>query len=330
MLGNTRDNPIVMLTLALATHNGSMTLGQTLDSLTKLRFPSNDWKLIVIDNASTDETSNILQSFTERLPLQILHQPKPGKNAALNLAIPHFEGELIIFTDDDIEPTSNWLIVMNQVAIDNPDYDLFGGVIRPKWPCKPPDWLLEDVPIRIVYGITAEKWTDGPTRPGCIRGANMAIRHNIFRSGYRFDEDVGPQPGQYRMGSESEFTARLAKLGFKLWHCKSSRVQHIIRSHQMDPHWIIRRAYRFGRDMYWKENDPELVEHETWSEDAKLVFELPRWYYSALLRESVNAIRAKLQGDFRKWVRASWEISYWRGYFYEAFHDGAHLRRSRS
>lgn len=317
-----------MLTLVLATHNGSGTLTKTLESFTTLVSPTGGWKLIVVDNASTDNTQELLQAYTDRLPLQILQQPKPGKNAALNLAIPYLEGELIIFTDDDVVAEPDWLITMQDVADKNPAYDLFGGVIRPLWPSEPPQWLLEDIPIRIVYAITADDLTDGPVHPGRIWGPNMAVRHKIFEAGHRFDEDVGPQPGQYRMGSETEFTTRLAGLGHRTWHTTASRVEHIVRPHQMDPHWIVRRAYRFGRDMFWKENAPELRHGEPWPADTKLLFGLPRWYYSSLLSDSLKAIFAKLRGDSRAWLQANWEIKYWQGYFHEAFREGAHLRRA--
>lgn len=137
----------------------------------------------------------------------------------------------------------------------------------------------------------------------------IGVRNWIFESGARFDEAVGPQPGQYRMGSETEFVRRLSKLGHRGWHCDASRVTHIIRPEHMDADWIIDRAYRFG--LYHEEREETMA-------GVAMLMGVPRWrvrrYLEAVARISV----AKVLRDFDREFLARWEISCLRGYFAEA------------
>lgn len=68
------------LLVLLATHNGCNVLPDVLEGYAAVEAPERPWAIVVVDNASTDETSDILRSFQERLPLIVLHEPIPSKN----------------------------------------------------------------------------------------------------------------------------------------------------------------------------------------------------------------------------------------------------------
>jgi hypothetical protein len=58
-----------------------------------------------------------------------------------------------------------------------------------------------------------------------------------------FDASIGPDASpQYPTGSESELTRRLARAGYKAWHCQGAVVEHIIRPSQLTQQWILQRA----------------------------------------------------------------------------------------
>ena len=60
---------------ALATYNGERFLPEMLRSLCQVTRPLN--RIIAIDDASSDATVSILESFQEKLPLQIIASPFP-------------------------------------------------------------------------------------------------------------------------------------------------------------------------------------------------------------------------------------------------------------
>lgn len=300
-----------MITVVFATRNGAGTLPMMLESLARLDEPDGGWALIAVDNGSIDETPAILELFEKRLPLQVLHQPNRGKNAALNLAIQHLRGDLVVFTDDDVIPRQDWLVHMHAAAAAQPDFTILGGRVEPIWPIEPPDWFFRVVPLAITFAITPEDLSDGPTFPALVFGPNMAIRRQVFDAGHRFDESIGPQPGQYCMGSETEFATRLSRHGYKAWHCSASRVRHIIRPYQMDPESILARANRSGRGTY-------RIERDQLPPGMPMLFGLPRWRVRRLLEETAEFMIAKVNGDFERCFSAQWHLQSFFGYLSEA------------
>src|SRR5208283_5519147 len=199
-----------MLTVLLATRNGGRTLPTVLETFTRLQVPSSGWKLVVVDNGSTDQTRQIVTSFRASLPLTYLFEEKPGKNVALNAGLEHLEGDLVVFTDDDVFPHTDWLIRLRAAADAHLAYSMCGGAIRPRWEATPPDWV-KWVNTGIVFAITDPQMVEGPIDPGFLFGANLAIRSEAFRDGLRFNTSIGPRGNNYPMGSETELVRGLGR-----------------------------------------------------------------------------------------------------------------------
>ena len=199
----------------MTTRDGETTLPRVLQAYCDVEAPRGGWKLLVVDNGSTDRTRDILSSFSDRLPLGCLFEGRRGQNSSRNKALPELAGDLAVFTDDDAIPRPDWLRRLRSAADEHPEYSIFGGTILPRWERAPEDWLLRWVPLPIGFALTDPAWEEGPIRTSWVFSPNMAIRASIFRDGYRFDEDFGPREGSYAMGSETELTQRLATAGVR-------------------------------------------------------------------------------------------------------------------
>jgi glycosyltransferase involved in cell wall biosynthesis len=101
----------------MATHNGADTLPVVLEAYTTLQSPEGDWKLVIVDNGSTDSTNEIIHAFTKRLPLTYAFEPRRGKNRALNTRLASGSGDLIVFTDDDTIPQPDWLKLLRSARM---------------------------------------------------------------------------------------------------------------------------------------------------------------------------------------------------------------------
>lgn len=301
-----------MLTVLLATHNGAGTLPRVLEGYTRLQSPEGGWRLVIVDNASTDATAQLLAQFSPLLPLHAMHTERRGKNIALNLGLGHCLGELVVLTDDDAVPDADWLVALQRVARQQPSFDTFGGRIDPLWPDdRCPDWIVRLVNLGATFAITPADMVPGPAAAARVWGPNMAIRMRVFESGHRFDEGVGPAAGQYVMGSEVEFTCRIERAGHRAFYAPDARVAHIIRPHQMEPLWIIGRGYRLGRHMFHQERDlipPDMARFRG----------APRWMWRRFLLETLRAGWGHLRRDFDVHFKADWEVSFLRGYLDEA------------
>jgi glycosyltransferase involved in cell wall biosynthesis len=300
-----------MMTIVFATHNGARTLPTVLDAYFQITMPEGGWKLIVVDNASTDRSREIITSYQDRLPLTYYYEEKLGKNAALNTAIPHIDGDLVVFTDDDVSPRPGWLVSMRAAADAHPSYAIFGGVILPCWEIHPPGWIMEWVPLDVVFALSSPALTEGPTTPGRIFGPNMAVRADVFKRGFRFDVSIGPRGANYAQGSETEFVRRLGQHKYAAWHVRNAEVEHFIRKYQMRKSWILGRAIRFGRGQY-------RLNQATRSNSAVLWFGAPRYLFREILEKTAKMLKCMLCFDEKKLFLARWDWNYSYGNIIEA------------
>lgn len=238
-----------MLTMLLATRNRSSILREVLESYCRLQQPSGGWKLVVIDNGSTDDTAQIVSSFAGRLPVQYVFEEKAGKNNALNTGLELLEGDLAVFTDDDAFPHPDWLVALRNAADTQLAYSMFGGAIVPRWEAPPPAWIRW-VELGPTYTLTDPSLREGPIEPVLVFGPNMAIRTNVLQSGVRFDPSMGPRGSNYPMGSETELVLRLSRQGHRARHVSGAVVEHFICKEQLRKAWVLQRSLRYGRGQY--------------------------------------------------------------------------------
>ncbi len=300
-----------MLTVLFATHNGAATLPGVLDAYSRLEPPYGGWKLVVVDNASNDKTADILSSYRDRLPLRYVAEPNPGKNQALNTGLFEIVGDLVVLTDDDVFPRTDWLLRLTEAAHAHPECSIFGGTILPRWETVPQQWILDWVPPGLTFALTDPSWKDGPTTSDRIFGPNMAIRAQVFQAGWRFDVQIGPRGKNYAMGSESQLTRALMKEGHAAWHCADAVVEHFIRSAQLHESWILGRAARFGRGQYRlsRENAPR--EMASWNG-------VPRYLFRQMATQRIRLVKALVRRNAEEIFRGRWEIHYLRGMILEA------------
>jgi len=292
--------PEPMLTVLMATHNGAETLPAVLDAYCKLHPPDGGWHLIVVDNGSTDSTKEIIASFRSRLPLTCISEPVLGKSVALNTGLLHATGDLVVLTDDDALPRPDWLVQIRLAADSQPSFSVFGGAILPQWEIPPEDWILKWCPR---LGITDPAWEEGPIAATRVYGGNMAVRAEAFQAGHRFDTSLGPGGRSYQMGEDTEFAQRLARAGFKAWHCKRAVVAHMILKNQMNKEWVLRRAIPSGRGEYRRE-------FRGCPSSPKLLLGIPRYVIREILTQAIRFGRAKLSQDADTVFGERWRLHF--------------------
>ncbi len=246
------------ISIILATHNRACLLRRTLESLEKLDTEGVTWEILIVDNASEDEgeTAALLKEYESKLPLTVLEEAVPGKNRALNKALALAQGELFVFTDNDIVADTKWIKNLWEASERWPDADIFGGKIIPLFPEHAPDWL-ENMKRTYYDGYGPCFGDFSPHHEECYTmhralGANLAIRAKVFQS-YSYCESIGPCGKHYPMGSETELLSRLLKDGKKCVYVPSASVWHIIEEFQLTTQWLHQRMYRLGWGRSYRE-----------------------------------------------------------------------------
>jgi GT2 family glycosyltransferase len=98
--------------VVVATHGRADRLGRLLDALAAQDLPADEFEVVVVDDASPDDTGEVLAKAeaTGTFPLRVLTQPVcRGPAAARNLGWRSSRASVIAFTDDDCVPDPGWL-----------------------------------------------------------------------------------------------------------------------------------------------------------------------------------------------------------------------------
>lgn len=67
------------------------------------------YEVVVVDNGSTDNTKEIVNSNNDSLNIHYLYEKKAGRSFARNKGLENINGEIIAFIDDDCIASKNWI-----------------------------------------------------------------------------------------------------------------------------------------------------------------------------------------------------------------------------
>ncbi len=93
------------VTIVVPTYNEARLIWSKLEDLKRQDYPRDRLEIVVVDSASTDGTSDIVRDWAEQNPdvnLKLIVEPvRRGKAHALNVALRHAAGDIVIITDVD-------------------------------------------------------------------------------------------------------------------------------------------------------------------------------------------------------------------------------------
>jgi rSAM/selenodomain-associated transferase 2 len=89
------------ISVIIPTYNEELTIGKTLDALSRLVNVS---ELIIVDGGSTDRTLEIAETHAKIKNTQIVSLPRPGRGAQLHAGAEHAHGDIFWFVFADARP----------------------------------------------------------------------------------------------------------------------------------------------------------------------------------------------------------------------------------
>ena len=95
------DRKYSLVSVIIPTHNRSFLLKRAIQSVLDQTYPK--FECIVVDDASKDQTPDVISSFEDDRIKYFLHEKNKGASAARNTGIRNSAGKFIAFLDDDDE-----------------------------------------------------------------------------------------------------------------------------------------------------------------------------------------------------------------------------------
>lgn len=279
------------VSVVICTRDRPEQLARCLRSLQSLTMAAHE--IIVIDNApSSDATQQLMADFQEVI---YCREPRPGLSVARNRGIEIATGELVAFTDDDVEVHPCWLEQL-RTPFQNPQVMAMTGLILPArleteaeevfqqgasgfgWGHRPltfdSSYFMEKKP----YGVPV--WRIGA-------GANMAFRREVFDQLGGFDERLGA--GASGCSEDSEMWYRILAAGGACQYQPSVVVSHY---HRADFDSLAQQmgAYMQGHVVALL---VQAERHHHWGNLRRLFIALPRYYAKQTILGCLQRFRGK-------------------------------------
>ena len=238
------------ISVVIATYNRAALLDECLQHLSSQPFVDGD-EVIVVDNGSTDNTSELVQRCHTRfgVPLRLLHEPQPGKSHALARALTVAAGDALAFLDDDVIVDAGWLTAV-RTTMSDPGVALMGGRVVPRWESTVSEWMrvapAHHARLGAPLGLLEYPPDVVQLGPRTVLGANMAVRREVFEAVGGFATHLGKLRGTLLSGEDHELCLRVQRAGFRAVYVPEAVVHHWVPAERARVSYFVNWFYWSG------------------------------------------------------------------------------------
>jgi glycosyltransferase involved in cell wall biosynthesis len=220
-----------LVSVVVCCHNMAKELWECLNSLHNQLYDSKE--IIVVDDASTDDTREVLAEYQNRLgnSLVVISNPtNAGVAGSRNIGIQDAKGDVIAFTDADCVVEPNWLSELAKEFARERVVAVGGRILDDD--CSN-IWKLSEKGHN--YVAPSEGFVT------YVQGCNMAFDAAVLKS-FMFNEEI-------KYGYEEALICdELVKAGYRIWYTPRAVVHH---KHRSDLWGLLKQKYGRGYSSIW-------------------------------------------------------------------------------
>lgn len=234
------------LSVVVCTYNRAALLPVCLQSLANQTLSIEDYEVIVVDNASTDTTAEVIAGFVNRYSnFRGIREMSQGLSQARNCGWRNARGRFVAYLDDDARAEIHWCEVILEAIRRKPNVAALGGPILPLFEREPPPWFAPRLEVR-EWGKKA-KLLPPPVAHFGFSGSNMVIRRDILDEFGGFATHLGMSGETLGLGEETELFTRVYPHYPRFWYEPKMRVFHWTPASKFKPKYRLLRAFHAGK-----------------------------------------------------------------------------------
>jgi|WetSurMetagenome_2_1015567.scaffolds.fasta_scaffold20611_2 glucosyl-dolichyl phosphate glucuronosyltransferase len=235
-------------TVIICTFNRAQFLSKALNSLLSQTFRKDDFSVIVVDNNSTDETPQIVDSFSKNnLKVKYVFEKRQGIAFARNRGAQEVTTDYFLYLDDDAVATPPWLANFDNFNTKTQgEYDCVTGLVSLSWEGNSrPSWFPDKYePLLSSYNL-------GPefielTENNYLLTLNVAFKSESFFAVKGFREDLGRVGSSLFSGEDVDLLHRLLRAGYRAAYLPSMQAVHFVDKSRQKRYWLLRRLFWDG------------------------------------------------------------------------------------
>ncbi len=233
------------ISIVLCTYNRSKLLEKVLQSLCQQTLSSENYEIIIVNNNSSDDTSEISQRFVQRHSnIHYFLEGNVGLSFARNRGWKESKGRSVGFIDDDSKASPEWLEIAYKI-IQEKSPIIFGGPYNPYYEIDPPKWFPKD------FGFGGKKVSEPCflLKGEYLSGTNMFFKRGILLDLGGFNTDLGMSGEKCGYGEETDIFLRAREKfkDFKIYYHPEMLVYHLVDKNKMLLRWWIKHHYAKGK-----------------------------------------------------------------------------------
>ncbi len=224
------------VSVIICTYNGSKRLKETLLHICKISF-SHSFELIMVDNASTDNTVQVVGNVlkTSNIDWKIVNEPNPGLSHARWKGVLSAKYDIILFCDDDNYLDHDYLEIGLKVFNENYNIGVVGGLGDPIFEGEKPNWFND---FSHSYAVGTLGKTKGIQKKlsyhygaACFFLKSALLQLNEIG----FTSVLSDRKGDsLSSGGDVELCYAVQLLGYDLYYSDSLHFKHFIEKHRLD------------------------------------------------------------------------------------------------
>ena len=231
--------------MIICCYNSSQRLPETLRKIASLNTDGIEVEVIVVNNASKDNTVEVAETEWARhrsnLAFRIENQSIPGLAAARSKGVAASNHKYILFCDDDNWLDRNYLLYALELMQAHPEVGALGGVSHPACEVTAPPWFNA---LQAAYAVGRQGRSSGEV--WVLWGAGLVLRKDALQSlrAAGFQELLSDRKGNnLSSGGDHELCWALRLAGYKLWYDERLELQHFVPKDRLTEMYI-RRLFR--------------------------------------------------------------------------------------
>ena len=238
----------IAISAVICTHNREKYIEKSLTSLINQTLEKENYEIIVVDNASTDNTRDITTKFLKlHTNIKYINEPVLGLSQSRNTGWQNSEGKYVAYLDDDAVADPDWLKnILSVFRNAKPAPGIVGGKIDPIWESDPPAWLSD----QMIRALTVIDWSKEPVVLNnthmWLAGANIAYQKSLFLKHGGFDVSLGRKGQNLLSCEETILNSIIEDAGYNIYYDPSIRVRHHIPPDRIKKSWHVKRQYWNG------------------------------------------------------------------------------------